>query len=765
MAHLIRRFGITNLLFLLGLASIALWGYQASFAQEAPIDESGPVEVESTEVESDTTKPAQADEIEIDEPADLYAQVQGGFGAAVGFMEKYLFHRVFSVEKDYVQYEQVVNYVRDRDSKGDFVLYERNVQEKPEDLPATLTKDQAGNYQLRGKLKTTNDDRPYRLGTLNKKPVEYVTYVVNEDAKYAKITEAGTTNYRKIGPLRGLPSKEPSDWLTEGQVKDLGTKGFLKFRSAEDIDKDPSKPSYLLTEKVGGAPIVVLWLSGGAIFFTIYMGFVNFWGFGHAISVVRGTYDNPDEPGEVTHFQALASALSATVGLGNISGVTIAMVTGGPGAFFWMLLCGLFGMTSKFVECTLGQKYREVKPDGTVIGGPMRYLQVSFEQFGLKPVGVVLSVVFSVMCVMASFGGGNMFQANQSSATVLGLIQREDVKEISKLGKSIATNIEQNDLLLISDTNTQEEKDAILANKSNLDVEKEKLQGDKKKLENSTQAFAQKFNVIFGLVMATLVAMVIIGGIKRIGAAASKIVPTMCLMYIAACLWIILGHITQVPELIGMIFTQAFTGDAVRGGLLGVIVIGVQRAAFSNEAGVGSAAIAHSAAKTDQPVREGMVALLGPFIDTIVVCSMTALVILITGAWENKEWIVDQGLEGAKLTSEAFGAEITFFPYILAVAVVLFAFSTIISWSYYGERCWEQLFGARSTPIYKALYVGCVVLGAIVNLGAVLTFSDMMILVMAFPNILGAVLLAPKVKHDLKEYWKKYQAGEFKKFK
>ncbi|MGY8767368.1 MAG: alanine/glycine:cation symporter family protein [Pirellulales bacterium] len=765
MRHLIRRFGISNLLFLIGLTSFAFWGYQASFAQEAPVNESEPVEVESAELEPDSTEAAQADEIELDEPPSLTEQIDGLFSKAVGLMADYLFHRVFSAEKEYVQYEQVINYVRDRDSKEDFVLYERNVQEKPEKLPVQLSEKQAGNYQLLGKLKTSKDDRSYRLGKLNKKPIEYVTYVVNEDAKYVKLSQAGETTYRKIGPLRGLPSEDKNDWLTEDQVSDLGRQGYLKFRSAEDIAKDPSKPVYLLTEKVGGAPIVVLWLSGGAIFFTIYMGFVNFWGFSHAVSVVRGTYDDPDEPGEVTHFQALASALSATVGLGNISGVTIAMVLGGPGAFFWMLLCGLFGMTSKFVECTLGQKYREVKPDGTVIGGPMRYLQVSFEQFGLKPVGVLLSVIFSVMCIMASFGGGNMFQANQSSATVLGLIQREEVKTISELGKSIKNNIEQNDLLLISDTDTQEEKDAILAKKSNLEAAKEKLQGDKKKLVDSTQSFAKQFNTIFGLVMAALVAMVIIGGIKRIGAAASKIVPTMCLMYIAACLWIIFGHITEVPALIGMIFTQAFSGEAVRGGLLGVIVIGVQRAAFSNEAGVGSAAIAHSAAKTDQPVREGMVALLGPFIDTIVVCSMTALVILITGAWENKEWIVDQGLEGAKLTSAAFGEEIEFFPYILAVAVVLFAFSTIISWSYYGERCWEQLFGARSTPIYKAIYVGCVVLGSIVHLGAVLDFSDMMILVMAFPNILGAVLLAPKVKHDLKEYWRKYKAGEFKKFK
>ena len=290
------------------------------------------------------------------------------------------------------------------------------------------------------------------------------------------------------------------------------------------------------------------------------------------------------------------------------------------------------------------------------------------------------------------------------------------------------------------------------------------LQQQKAEVQEDVDSFDQLFKLVFGLVLAVLVGMVILGGIKRIGAAAAKIVPSMCIVYTLACLFIILKHAAQVPELVTSIFTEAFSGEAMAGGLLGVLVVGVQRAAFSNEAGAGSAAIAHSAAKTEEPVREGCVALLGPFIDTIIVCSMTALVILITGAWDNSEWVVDQGLAGSALTSRAFKAEISWFPIVLSIATVLFAFSTIISWSYYGERCWEMIFGSRSTVVYKILTVICVFIGTIVNLGSVLDFSDMMILGMAFPNILGVVLLSPKVRKDLQEYWKRYQAGEFKTY-
>jgi len=410
-------------------------------------------------------------------------------------------------------------------------------------------------------------------------------------------------------------------------------------------------------------------------------------------------------------------------------------------------MCGLFGMTSKFVECTLGQRYRTVKKDGTILGGPMQYLSEGLKELGIAPVGLVLSVVFAVMCILASFGGGNMFQANQSGSIMLTMLQKADIDQMGALNKDIKETAA-----------TAENGDPAAFTKL------EKLQTEKAQLQTKMDSFKTVFLPVFGVFLAAMVAVVIIGGIKRIGAAAEKVVPAMCLIYIAACLFIIIMYIGEVPALFGSIFTEAFNPTAFGGGMLGVLVIGVQRAAFSNEAGVGSASIAHSAAKTEEPVREGIVALLGPFIDTIVVCSMTAMVILITGAWNNEAW-AEQGLVGSALTSAAFGKEIWWFPYVLAIAVVLFAYSTIISWSYYGERCWERLFGADSTVVYKIIYVSCVFVGTIVNLGAVLDFSDMMILSMAFPNVLGCLLLAPKVKEDLADYWRRYKNGEFKTYK
>ena len=417
-----------------------------------------------------------------------------------------------------------------------------------------------------------------------------------------------------------------SDPLSENVVSSFAKNGWLK---TTEKPVEPTK-TWLQNETAGGAPVVVIWLALGAVFFTFYMKGYNIWGFRHAVEIVRGKYDNPDEAGEVTHFQALASALSATVGLGNIAGVTIAMTIGGPGAFFWMLICGLFGMTTKFVECTLGQKYRTVKEDGTVLGGPMRYLSAGLAELKLKPLGIILSILFTIMCLLASFGGGNMFQANQSGSAVIATLQKEDRLKLTELSSQIkeAAKIDDAEKL------------------SKLKEERRTLQQEMKKSEAS-------FSIIYGIVLAILVAVVIIGGIKRIGKAAEKIVPTMCILYVLMCLYIIFQHLGDVPSLIGTIFTDAFSGKAMGGGLIGVLVLGVQRAAFSNEAGVGSAAIAHSAAKTDEPVREGSVALLGPFIDTIIVCSMTALVILITGAWNNPEWVVDHELSGAALTSRA----------------------------------------------------------------------------------------------------------------
>ena len=440
-------------------------------------------------------------------------------------------------------------------------------------------------------------------------------------------------------------------------------------------------------------PIVVVWLVLGAIFFTLRMSFINIRGFFHAIQVTAGKYDNPDDPGEISHFQALSSALSATVGLGNIAGVAIAVALGGPGAIFWMICAGFLGMSSKFAECTLGQMYRTIGPDGRVMGGPVRYLEYGLKELGMGTLGKILAVLFALMCIGGSLGGGNMFQANQSYAAVAEVVP----------------------------------------------------------------IFAD-YNWLYGLMLAGVVAMVIIGGIRSIGRVAGIIVPVMCGVYVLAGIWILLVHGSEVPAAFAQIVGEAFTPEAGKGGLIGVLIIGFQRAAFSNEAGIGSASIAHSAASTDEPVREGIVALLEPFIDTIIVCTMTGLVVVITGAYQGDA-------KGVVMTSEAFGSVISWFPLILSFAVVLFAFSTMISWSYYGERCWSYLFGDKKVVglIYKLIFLLAVFVGAVFNLGSVLDFSDLMVLGMAFPNILGVVLLSTKVKAALDDYWGRLKSGQMKK--
>ncbi|PQO25891.1 hypothetical protein C5Y96_20770 [Blastopirellula marina] len=719
-------------------------------AQDAPPSDTPAAEDNAGEQSSsEATYPPPVNLVD-QEPVPVLDRIDGAFGWIVGKMAATLFYKVAPEERQYVQENYVLYYVRDEGTDGPFQLAENSKLRKPEDMPDEVTEKEATAWVETGNaIKPASPSVPYRRGDLIRpgedgkprvRPVEYVKYIINDSAKYVLIPgkDGEPDSFRPVRKVRAALSTDPADWKSPEEIKQMAEHGELALDSAANGPQTP----YLFTEYDGGVPLVVIWLAGGAVFFTVYFGFVNFWGVPHAITVVRGTYDDPNEPGEVTHFQALASALSATVGLGNIAGVTVAVTEGGPGAFFWMMLCGFFGMASKFVECTLGQMYREVKPDGTIQGGPMNYLVNAFEQFGLKPIGIVVSIVFAVMCVLASFGGGNMFQGNQAASQVLKMVQNSDIDQLDKVQQQLKTAAAAKDLEQIP-----------------------VLQAQRTTLQNRVDGFERQFKIGFGIVMAILVGAVIIGGIKRIGAAASKIVPSMCIIYILACLWIILSNVTEIPSLVAMIFTEAFNPEAVRGGILGVIVLGVRRAAFSNEAGVGSAAIAHSAAKTDEPVREGFVALLEPFIDTIVVCSMTALVILITGAWNDPTLVHTKGFEGVELTSEAFKAQISWFPYVLTVAVVLFAFSTIISWSYYGERCWERLFGARSVMLYKAIFVGAVFLGPIFPLSNVLDFSDFMILSMAFPNIMGAILLAPTVKRALGEYWQKYKAGEFKKFK
>jgi AGCS family alanine or glycine:cation symporter len=444
-------------------------------------------------------------------------------------------------------------------------------------------------------------------------------------------------------------------------------------------------------------PITVVWLIFGAVFFTLRMRFINFRAFGHAIQVTRGKYDDPRAAGEVSHFQALASALSATVGLGNIAGVAIAVATGGPGATFWMICAGLLGMSAKFAECTLGQKYRTTRSDGHIMGGAMYYLSKGLGEIGLVKFGKVLAVLFAILCIGGSLGGGNAFQVRQSLDAVA---------------------------------------QAIPA--------------------------LQDSGWIYGAVMTLLVGVVIIGGIRRIAATAEKIVPVMCGLYVLACLSILVMNASMLPEALAAIVRGAFSPDAMYGGFLGVLVLGFRRAAFSNEAGVGSAAIAHSAARTDYPVREGIVSLLEPFIDTVVVCTMTALVIVITGAYQNPEYAqFVTGDNGAALTSSAMGEVVSWFPYLLSVAVILFAFSTMISWSYYGERCWTWLFGERTSLIYKLIFLAFVFLGSIWTATNVLVFGDLMILGMAFPNIIGVLLLSGRVKRDLDDYVGKLKAGKF----
>ncbi len=440
-------------------------------------------------------------------------------------------------------------------------------------------------------------------------------------------------------------------------------------------------------------PFVVVWLVLGAVYFTVRMQFINLRGLFHAVSVTRGDYDNPDDPGEISHFQALSSALSATVGLGNIAGVAIAVGVGGPGAVFWMVVAGFLGMSSKFTECSLGQMYRTVDDKGQVLGGPMRYLSVGLAEQGYAKLGRVLAIIFALMCIGGSLGGGNMFQANQSF---------EAVQEVVPLFEDRGW--------------------------------------------------------LYGIMLAIVVAAVILGGIKRIGKAASVIVPVMCGVYVLAGLWILATHAGEVPDALGKIITEAFTPEAGRGGFIGVLIQGFRRAAFSNEAGTGSASIAHSAAATDEPIREGIVALLEPFIDTIIVCTMTGLVVVITGAYE-------LDLKGIAMTSHAFGSVISWFPLVLSFAVVMFAFSTMISWSYYGERCTKYLFGEVAVLPYKFVFLIFVFFGSVFKLGNVLEFSDLMILGMAFPNILGILFLTGKVKAALDDYWGRYQSGEMKRTK
>ncbi|MCB0414714.1 MAG: alanine:cation symporter family protein [Chlamydiia bacterium] len=447
-------------------------------------------------------------------------------------------------------------------------------------------------------------------------------------------------------------------------------------------------------------PLVLFVMVSGGLFFTFRYGFVNIRLFKHSIDVIKGKFDNPKDKGEITHFQALTSALSATVGLGNIAGVAVAIQLGGPGAVLWLWVVAFFGMSMKFSSCTFSQLYRQFDSEGKVLGGPMVYLSKGFSEFGLPGLGKFLGALFAVLCIFGSFGGGNLFQANQTYELLAGQIPS--------------------------------------------------LRGDVMAL-------------IVGIVLAFFAGIVLIGGIKRIATVTSKMVPAMTVFYVTSCLIIIVGNYERIPEMLASIFSQAFNPEAIyTGGFLGVLIQGVKRASFSNEAGVGSAAIAHAAAKTDEPVREGAVAMIGPFIDTHLICTMTSLAILITGAHLDP----DLAGKGALITAKAFASIHEVFPILLTIASAVFAYSTIISWSYYGERAWEYLFrNPKSVVYYKLIYIFIIIAGPIISLRNVIDFSDLMILAMAFPNIIGMMFLSKKIVPMIKDYIARLQTGEMKTYK
>ena len=437
--------------------------------------------------------------------------------------------------------------------------------------------------------------------------------------------------------------------------------------------------------------LILIWLVAAALFFTVYLGFINIRYFCHALDVVRGKYDDPDSDGQINRFQALATSLSGTVGLGNIAGVALAVSVGGPGAVLWMMLMGVFGMSTKFVEVMLGVKYRHHANDEkkeSISGGPMYYLRDIFDNRNIPYVGHILGAVFAVCCIGGAIGGGNMFQANQSFMQLVNITGGE------------------------------------------------------------TGWMADK-GWLYGIILAALVGLVILGGIKSIAKVTSKLVPVMGGIYIVAGLFVILMNFANIPAALVEIFTNAFTPEAGIGGFVGGLLVGVQRAAFSNEAGLGSAAIVHSAVKTDQPVSQGFVGMLGPFIDTIVICMVTALIIVFSGAHHGSE-----GVEGVQLTSRAFETAIPGARYVLGLTVFMFAYSTLLTWSYYGQKCAAYLLGEKALVelAFKIIFMIFIVIGASSQLTSIINFTDAMILSMAIPNIIGLYFAAPEIKRDLKKY-------------
>ncbi len=455
----------------------------------------------------------------------------------------------------------------------------------------------------------------------------------------------------------------------------------------------------ILFGAVDGAsiPFLVAWLIAGGVYLTIKMEFVGFKYFGHAFDIVRGKYATKDDKGLIPPFGSLTTALSATVGLGNIAGVALAVSLGGPGATFWMIFAGFLGMSLKFTEVTLSLQHREFLKDGTVMGGAMEYLSKGFAAKGYATLGKVLAIVFAFFMIGGAIGGGNVFQISQAAGAI---------------GEQVP--------------------------------------------------FFKDNAVVFGIIVATMVGLVIIGGIKRIASITERLVPMMAIIYVSASMWILAVHYDQIGNAFGLIFSEAFTNNALYGGIAGIIIQGFQRAVFSSEAGLGSSPVAHAPAKTKYPVRQGFVALYEPFIDTIVICTMTALVIIITGVYDpsgaNSSLI--EARQGAALTSVAYGTVISWFPAVLSISIVLFAFSTMISWSYYGERAWVYLFGSKYSIVYKIMFVILTIVGTIVSADILVNLSFMLLLAMALPNILGLFVLSSDVKRELIEYESKLKSGK-----
>jgi AGCS family alanine or glycine:cation symporter len=448
-------------------------------------------------------------------------------------------------------------------------------------------------------------------------------------------------------------------------------------------------------------PFVVALLIVGGVYLTLKMGFVNLRMFGHSLAIVRGKYKTKDDKGVISPFQSLATALSATVGIGNIAAVSIAISLGGAGAAFWMIMAGLLGMTLKFTEVTLSLKYREFLPDGTIMGGGMEYLSRGLADKGMPKTGKYMAMVFAFFMILGALGAGNTFQISQSLTIVQGQVP-----------------------------------------------------------------FFKEFPWAFGLLMAFITGMVIIGGIKRIAHVAEKIVPLMVIFYLIMVSWVLGTYFTAIPDAFALIFREAFSPTAVAGGLFGAMIQGFQRAVFSNEAGLGSAGIAHSAARVKYPVRQGLVSLYEPFIDTVVVCTMTALVVILTGTYAGGTEALDAAIaakQGAVITSAAFGSVVSWFPTVLGFAIFMFAFSTMISWSYYGERAWVYLFGLKSSIVYKLIFLSFIVLATVANTGTMVDFSSILFLALAVPNIFGLIIMSGDVRKMLTEYMSKLKSGELDK--